>query len=1186
MIAIIKIFIYNILLFNLVFSAEPVKAEEFSDYNQEVSTESLGRIGDYTPPTNPQYDRAKGYLLKGKVRSAVSNSGNFITWDQHPAGFWGKYGYLPHLGFVAGIPGHEYSSAWSDPGDPSWVQETSYSAQLWYSKEAYNNWMKGVDEDDFETEGGNYKTIVYNTVVDRGADERGHNDRGDIGLEIKGYCADPDNVYTNMNDCESAGFQWTRPSPGRIDPSGGVQWFLDHDLFRLYLYLEAGSNPNYASAGIGLAFPWAIRPKFNSRNDAAGGFYFDRYEYGDDNEEWTDDDEYVYYGATFDESWFIQDSPFGSPAVKTDWQATTKSRYNSHNLNNIAGDLFGTTEFTDSSDPDALLAHSKYPETWPTQYSFDTGSEIPFWPGWWADEYYGESPDLWSTVGIYDCNGTREDDGCWKPLPDRHISDMDVYMEFDDRWANVGNNVVDNEYVSAGYPMGLKVRSMVHSYGVAYAEDVMFVTVKVRNESGDYCAFERDKNQMEIYIKDENDFTVCEEGMIMPDGTKLNRGKGFDYKKLYLGFYMDADVLATDATGNTSVHTNADDFMQYIDCKISKTEYPDGCPVVNNDTLRISMAVIGDYDGASRGPLGYSMQENENKGPEFGVVAVQLLDSPYSTGYVDLDQDGYWDIYPGEKLKMTDWHWFDWFRRPGVSSYGGSDAPAVNKELIQYQVIAGDNTNLTSKEKTSYFHADDPSTDFDSDINPHFDSLEGIKETEFFKDEDDGLDCVLEMSTGPFDLKVGEEVSFSFCLIYGQNIDDLLRNAYFAQIMYNSHYQGYTPPSTPNVMAVSGPNRVELYWDDVSLYSRDVITGYSDFEGYKIYRSIDGGNTWGANEDEILIENDSKGWQPLSIGCFDNPEDGDHLSDCSQQNSKRDCIFSDFTNFERRDADDDNIDDCFWKYAQFDLSTESDSLFCIFGKDPEGGDCISTEDCPAPCIRKADVQGPDPEAEWFSLGYNTGLDVLLLDQDNPDSVLIVIDDNGDTQKYKYKFVDDNVIDGIEYTYSVVAYDRGVSQEVITFYPSDDGDTLFTREASSIPDPGGWGEINPFELLESPKGTTVHDPNFLKVNPGYLPENTLDEIMVVPNPYIVHSDYNETEYKKKIRFTRLPETCTITIFTVSGEKVRELDHNSLVDGNTWWDLRCYNNQEIAPGLYIYVVETPGGESKIGKFAIVR
>jgi len=728
---------------------------------------------------------------------------------------------------------------------------------------------------------------------------------------------------------------------------------------------------------------------------------------------------------------------------------------------------------------------------------------------------------------------------------------------------------------------------MAHSYGVAYAEDVMFVTVKVRNESGDYCAFERDKNQMEIYIEDESGSPICEEGMIMPDGTQLNRGKGFNYKKLYLGFYMDADVLATDATGGTTVHTNDDDFMRYIDCKISKDEYPEGCPTVNEDTLRISMAVIGDYDGESNTPKGYSMQDDENKGSDFGVVAVQLLDSPYSTGYVDLDQDGYWDIYPGEKLKMTDWHWFDWFNRPGVLSGSGSSYPAVNKELMQYQVIAGDNTNLTSVEKIRYFHTDDPDKDYDSDINPHFDSLEGLENTSFFEKDGDGLDCVLEMSTGPFDLKVGEEVSFSFCVIFGQNIDDLLKNAYFSQIMYNSHYQGYTPPATPNVITVSSHNKVELYWDDAALHSKDVITGYSDFEGFKIYRSIDGGITWGDVEDEIIIENDSKGWQPLSLGCFDNPsEDSPTDLGCESFNKKTNCIYSNSSTYERRTANGDPLlDDCIWKYAQFDLSADRDYEFCIFGRDAESGDCITTADCPEPCIREADVQGPDPEAEWFSLGYNTGLEGLLIDPNNPDSVLIKIDDNGDTLKYKYKFVDKNVTDGIEYTYSVVAYDRGVSEEVVT-YTKDDGDTTFIRKVSSIPDPGKWGEINPFEILESPKGTTVHDPNFVKVISGYLPEDNLDYIRVVPNPYIVHSDYNEESYKKRIRFTRLPEKCTITIFTVSGEKVRELDHNNASDGNAWWDLRSYNNQEIAPGLYIYVVDTPGGKSKMGKFAIVR
>ena len=1129
---------------NWLAAAEPVTSPYSSTTNKDfTTTEGLERIGDYGYPGNPQYDRALGFLLKGKVKNAISNSGNFITWDHHPAGFWGQYGYLPHVGFIAGVPGHAYSSEWSKPGYDSWTSETinvgSKTILIWKSSDAYEAWVEDVD--DPENEVGNFTTVVYNTL----------DDRGDIAQQ--------------------------KESLSLIEHGSEAQWVIDHDVELVYLYFENPSvNPNSSGARIGLAYPWAIRPKFVSRTEGSGGFYFDQYDYGSDLEEWTRDDDYVYYGATFAESWFVRDG-----GIKTDWQATSKSRYNTHNLDNTIGDLFGETDFTDPNDPNAVLAHSAYPGTWPSEYSFDTGAFEPFWPGWWADEYYGDSPETWSSVGIYDCNGTRADDGCWRPLKGRFISDMDVYMEFDDRWTHVGNNVIDDEYVSTGYPMGLKVMSSAHSYGVAYAEDVMFVTVKVRNESGDFCAFEKDKNDLAIPIRNASGNVICEDGMVMPDGTKLNRGDGFAYKKLYLGFYMDADVLSTDATGGFSVHTNDDDFMKYIDCKVSEEEYPNGCPIVNNDTLRISMAVIGDYDGTSNAAKGYNMETDRSVGPDFGVVAVQLLDSPYSTGYVDLNQDGFIDIYPGEKLKMTDWHWFDWWNRPGVlNSEQSSDIPAKNKELIQYQVIAGDNTNLTVAENVRYFHTPDPETDLDSELNPHFDSLEGLKQTSFFLDPPEGLDCVLEMSTGPFDLKVGEEVSFSFSILFGANIDDLLQNAYFAQIMYNSHYQGYTPPITPNVMAVTGHKKVELYWDDISINSKDVITGYSDFEGFKIYRSTDGGETWGSAEDEIFISNISQGWQPLGIGCVDNPADTtEHTSDCASYGNKISCSYSDYSAFIKWDTNDNNVDDCLWKYAQFDLSSKADSLFCIYGMETDGS-CVVNENCAAPCIRGADVQGSDPLAQWFNLGYDTGLEIVELD-----TPLTVTYASGESIEYKYKFVDYTVTDGIEFTYSVVAYDRGVPPEIISYVPVED-DTTFTQTVVSVPDPAGWGQINPFQILESPKGTTVHDPNFVKAVPGYHPEDDLNKIRVVPNPYIVHSDFNETEYKKKIRFTRLPEVCTITIFTITGEKVRELSHDHSADGNAWWDLRSYNNQEIAPGLYIYVVETPSGEKKIDKFAVVR
>ena len=100
------------------------------------------------------------------------------------------------------------------------------------------------------------------------------------------------------------------------------------------------------------------------------------------------------------------------------------------------------------------------------------------------------------------------------------------------------------------------------------------------------------------------------------------------------------------------------------------------------------------------------------------------------------------------------------------------------------------------------------------------------------------------------------------------------------------------------------------------------------------------------------------------------------------------------------------------------------------------------------------------------------------------------------------------------------------------------------------------------------------------------DTTLDEIKVVPNPYIVRSRFNETTNSRKMRFTNLPQECRISIFTVAGEIVKVIERSSQFDGNEWWDLRTENNQEIAPGLYLYHVESRNGKEKIGKFAVIR
>jgi Tfp pilus assembly major pilin PilA len=102
---------------------------------------------------------------------------------------------------------------------------------------------------------------------------------------------------------------------------------------------------------------------------------------------------------------------------------------------------------------------------------------------------------------------------------------------------------------------------------------------------------------------------------------------------------------------------------------------------------------------------------------------------------------------------------------------------------------------------------------------------------------------------------------------------------------------------------------------------------------------------------------------------------------------------------------------------------------------------------------------------------------------------------------------------------------------------------------------------------------------------------LDTIKVVPNPYKASSRFNESKNNRKIRFTHLPKKCRISVYTLTGEHVTTFDHEEEFDGNAWWNLRSGNNQdgqEIAPGLYFYIVQFDDGITKdhIGKFAVVR
>ena len=75
------------------------------------------------------------------------------------------------------------------------------------------------------------------------------------------------------------------------------------------------------------------------------------------------------------------------------------------------------------------------------------------------------------------------------------------------------------------------------------------------------------------------------------------------------------------------------------------------------------------------------------------------------------------------------------------------------------------------------------------------------------------------------------------------------------------------------------------------------------------------------------------------------------------------------------------------------------------------------------------------------------------------------------------------------------------------------------------------------------------------------------------------------FNRRMAFTHLPSTCTIDIYTLSGDHVVKLHHDDQ-SGQAFWDLKNKDGQNIAYGLYVYVVKADGGKKKIGKFLVIK
>ena len=113
-----------------------------------------------------------------------------------------------------------------------------------------------------------------------------------------------------------------------------------------------------------------------------------------------------------------------------------------------------------------------------------------------------------------------------------------------------------------------------------------------------------------------------------------------------------------------------------------------------------------------------------------------------------------------------------------------------------------------------------------------------------------------------------------------------------------------------------------------------------------------------------------------------------------------------------------------------------------------------------------------------------------------------------------------------------------------------------------------------------------------VDPGTAQAQFKAEPYVVPNPYVEAASFEPAPYSasgrgdRRIEFRGLPESCTIRIYTVRGDLVQTLRHDSGTTGFEAWNLRTKDNLDIAPGLYLFHIDAPGLGHHVGKFAVLK
>ena len=650
--------------------------------------------------------------------------------------------------------------------------------------------------------------------------------------------------------------------------------------------------------------------------------------------------------------------------------------------------------------------------------------------------------------------------------------------------------------------------------------------------------------------------------------------------KVYMGIYLDADIAPSGSQVDSLFQDDVCGFLESIDVVEGRGE----CTF--RDTVNIAWIADNDGDLWASGLQGMQLPN---------IVATRIVRTPST----ELEVSFNWWISYGDPNYDFGPQTIEKYRNFGTSGTGTPEGDANKYHVLRNREFDYDQIYTASIQPTDPVWLAPPQS--------------------LALDFADGYDTRYLLSFGPFSIDPGQQLPISFAVVAGENLhydpdnvpnnirnnydpdryyqnldfSDLALNSRWASWVYDNpgyvseggdtnyagkywvccldtvgftvddsvdppettwtyeqcdtiyyegdgipDFRGASPPPAPFVWLEPQVGRLTVRFNGQrSENTRDVFSREIDFEGYRVYLARDDRETSYSLVASYDIEDFNK-------FIYDPADNEWQLVDNPFTLPLLDSLYGDGSGTWRPEP--------FTRTSPYIMPGFPDSVFAFAPQDFNRSLPGVTSD-----IAKRYPTAPKPPT----------LDPEAIPEDERD---LYLTDDGFFKYYEYEVAIENLLPTVPYFVNATAFDFG-------------------SPSSGLPSLETSRTVDAKSAYALPSASEVAEQDL--------------QVYVWPNPYRSDGDYLERGFEgrfsryaepipdreRRVHFANLPPRCTIRIYTLDGDLVREKEHD--VDASDpmspqdEWDLISRNTQMVVSGIYYWIVEEPDGSTQMGKLIII-